>query len=123
MLWEVFFLDDSQYFDPGIEKTVSILTAVSNFDSSKPESAIQAFLPYIEPTAHERMNAVIKAISISRIVQRYSALSVKTQRIKDSRKDMLTELRQELDPHAKNVLDLFVKLTEIKELMEVIQLG
>lgn len=116
-------MDTSQYFDENIERAVGLFTTLSAADRQKPETMIRAVLPYIDPPLRSRAETVIKAMSINRLLQRYSGLTAEAAQIKSGRGEIIDELRAELDPRSRRLLELFVKLTEIKEIMEAVTLG
>ena len=118
-----FILDTSRFFDENIERAVGLFTSISSADRQRPETMIQAVLPYMDPPQRSRAETVIKALSINRLLQRYSGLSAQAAQIKNGRGEILGELRNELDPRSRQLLELFVKLTEIKEIMEAVTLG
>lgn len=121
----MFKIEDNPYFDSNVERAMNIFTAFSslNKDGITAESAIQTIMPYTNKQLQQRLELIIKAISVNRLLQKYSKLSIETQQINTNKREMLTALRQELNPHNQQVLDLFLKLSEIKELMEVVTLG
>ncbi|MBO5561961.1 MAG: hypothetical protein J6A07_09940 [Firmicutes bacterium] len=116
-------MDTSRFFDENIERAVGLFTSISSADRQRPETMIQAVLPYMDPPLRSRAETVIKALSINRLLQRYSGLSAQAAQIKNGRGEILGELRNELDPRSRQLLELFVKLTEIKEIMEAVTLG
>ena len=115
-------MDDSRFFDDNIEKTMSIITTFTTLKDKKitAEAAIRAAMPYIGQDMQKRLGIVVKAMNISRLMKKYSNLSVQTDKLKKSKKEMLTELREEFDTHDRQLLDLFIKFTEIKELLDTV---
>ncbi len=115
-------MDDSQYFDSGIEKTIGLLTAFSSLDKkgATAESVFRTVLPYIDTQLQRNLGIVLKAITINRLLQSYTRISDENKQLKNDRRKMLNELREEFDPHHRQMLDLFIKLTEIKEIMETV---
>lgn len=115
-------MDESRFFDSNIEKMMGIITAFSSLEGNEmsAETILKTAMPYIDPQIKKKLAVVVKAMSINRLIQKYSKLSAETQQIKNSRRDMLAELRDEFDPHNRQVLDLFIKFTEIKEIMDTV---
>ncbi|MBQ6555577.1 MAG: hypothetical protein IJL89_10120 [Firmicutes bacterium] len=116
-------MDTNQYFDENIERAVGIFTSLSAADSRRPETMLRAVLPYIEPPLRSRAETLIKAVSVNRLLQRYSGLAAEAAQIKSGRGEVISELQNELDPRSRQLLEIFVKLTEIKEIMEAVTIG
>ncbi|MBR6401488.1 MAG: hypothetical protein IKS17_09785 [Firmicutes bacterium] len=115
-------MDDSQYFDENIERAMSVfanLFAGSGKRENKME-LIQAMLPLAAPQLSERLAPIIKAYTVNGVLQSYISLSKQSAKIKAGRRQALDCLRAELDPHSSRLLDLFIKFSEIKEIMEAI---
>ncbi|GEM_PF-3344307 len=115
-------MDDSQYFDSNIERAVSIMTAFSQNNANKKDNiaVLSTMLPIMDPSLSKQLSPLIKAIHINKILQNYISLMKQNTHIKQSRKEILSSLHNELDPHGQKILELFVKFNEIKDLMEVI---
>lgn len=117
-------MDDSQYFDSNIERTMGIITAISNAKASNtPEDMIKAVMPYIAPDIRSRAGIILKALSINRLMQKYSGIAVQAREVKNSRRELMEELKNEMGQRGSNVFDLFIKLYDIREIMEGLQNG
>ena len=114
-------MDESQFFDSNIERAVSLMTAISQSKENTDKiTMLTSILPLFEPSLSERLTPLIKAYNVNKIIQNYISLSRQNTHIKESKREIISSLRGELDQHGQNILELFVKFNEIKDIIEVI---
>lgn len=80
---------------------------------------IKAAIPYLDYTYQRNLSFIIKLMEIDKLLKKYSALTVDGQSIKpENKKNMLMAIRPELELRQKKILDMFLKIIEIKEITE-----
>lgn len=83
---------------------------------------IKAAIPYLDPRYQRNLGLMIKLMEIDSLIHRYSVMTLGGQRVSpQNKRKMLDAVRNELEPRQKHILDIFVRIVEIKELMEVYQ--
>ena len=115
-------MDESIFFDNNIERAVNLMTAISQNKEENTDKLklLTNILPLLQPALYERAAPLIKAINVNKILQSYISLSKQHTQIRENRREMISSLKDELDPHGQKLLELFVKFNEIKDIMEAI---
>ncbi|MGN1317385.1 MAG: hypothetical protein ACI4VF_00105, partial [Lachnospirales bacterium] len=83
---------------------------------ANPLDTIKAAIPYLDEKYQKNMNLMVRFIELDRLIGNISALS--TDENKDRPIKILQAVKGELDVKKQRIIDIFVRVMEIKNLME-----
>lgn len=85
---------------------------------------IKAAIPYLDFKYQRNIGIIVKLIEMDRLFKKYSDLEISSQSIdKDAKRKMLNAIRPQLDQRNQQVMDMFFKFIEIKNIVEVLENG
>lgn len=104
-----------------IVKKISSANEVDNTENENvtkaPLATIKSAIPYLEEKYRPNLNLMVKFIEIDKLIGNIQALSVND---KDNRKPVtiLEAVRDDLDDKKQKLVDIIIRVIEIKGLME-----
>lgn len=95
--------------------------AVSPSDEIQAINAINAAIPYLDYNYRKPIGILVKMIEMNRIINSYETMTLSNDggSSNDRKKRMLMAIRPELDTKKQRMLDIFIRVMEIKDIMEV----
>lgn len=85
---------------------------------------IKAAIPYLDYGYQKNLSIIVKLIEMDGLLKKYSDLVVQGQNINpENKKNMLKAIKPELELRHQQMLDMFLKIVEIKEIMEGLNSG
>lgn len=85
---------------------------------------IKAAIPYLDFKYQRNMGVLVKLIEMDRLIHKYSNMTVSGQNVDGNwQKGMLQAIKPELDKKNQQVVDMFMKMIEIKDIAEGLENG
>jgi hypothetical protein len=130
-------LSDSGFDTAQIEKVISMVklikglsdinggevhndenTDISSSDELQALNALNAAVPYLDYKFRKPVGMMVKLIEMNRLMNSFEVMSVGGEgEAKERKKRMLLAIRPELDAKKQRMLDVFVRLIEIRDIM------
>lgn len=139
-------MEDNMNIDPGqIEKILSVVKLMNNMNSmnnkndndeftgnrnlpgnevvEKMDGAtalkrIKEAIPFLEMPYQRNIGLMVKIMEIDKLVNNFRAMSVSGENNNKLKRQMLMAIRPELDSRKQKMVDVFVRVMEITDIME-----
>ncbi len=101
-----------------VENNNIIEESSANMDSKTALRRIKEAVPFLDMPHRRNMSLMLRLMEIGNLVSDFRAMSVSGENNTRAKKQMLMSIRPELEARKQRMVDVFVKVMEINELME-----
>lgn len=99
-------------------KNLPSTEVVEAMDGTTALKRIKDAIPFLDMPYQRNIGLIVKFMEIEKLVNNFKAMSVSGNRDNGIKKQMLMAIRPELDDRKKKMVDVFVKVMEITDIME-----